>query len=119
MHCPVCKTEYPGGVTRCGTCNVELFDASGKGPFSEPSDGNMMLLWSGENLPLHGALLEDLKTAEIPYFSRPVGNYSGRAFPNRRLVPREGLFGFEVSVLESDLEKAKEILQKLRRLLGV
>ena len=63
---------------------------------------------------LHAALLEELKAAGIPYFKRPIGNYSLRAFPNRFPAPTGLLVGFEVSVLSSDLERAKAVLRKLQ-----
>ena len=92
-------------------------DASPQGLEGEaPSDGNLLLLWSGDDLALHGMLLEELKTAGIPYFNRAIGNYSLRALPNR--FPAAGMSpcGFEVSVLSSDLEPAKAILNKLEKL---
>ena len=75
-----------------------------------------MLLWSGNDLAVHGSLLEELKVKGIPYFSRAIGNYSLKAFPNR--FPASGVppFGFEVSVLSSDSEKAKAILERVARL---
>jgi hypothetical protein len=96
---------------------MELVDAERK-PTSDdsPPEGNLLLLWSGDNLALHAPPLEELKAAGISYFSRPVGNYSLRAFPNRFPVSGVPLFGFEVSVLSSDLERAKAILERVARL---
>ena len=75
-----------------------------------------MLLWSGDDLALHASLLEELKTEEVPYFDRPIGNYSRRAFPNRFPASGVPLFGFEVSVFSSDSERAKAILERIVRL---
>jgi hypothetical protein len=75
-----------------------------------------MLLWSGDNLALRASLLEELKAAGVPYFDRPIGNYSLKAFPNRFPVSGRSLFGFEVSVLSSDLERAKAILERVARI---
>ncbi len=35
MFCPQCTTEYPAGVTRCPSCDVELVDEPPAGP-AEP-----------------------------------------------------------------------------------
>jgi hypothetical protein len=75
-----------------------------------------MLLWSGDNLALRASLLEQLKAAGVPYFDRPIGNYSRRAFPNRFPASGIPLFGFEVSVFSADLERAKAILDRVARL---
>jgi len=117
MFCPSCKAEFPQGITRCSYCKIELVDASSKGLSSDtPSQGNLVLLWSGDDLALHGLLLEELKAQGVSYFNRAIGNYSLRAFPNR--FPGAGVppFGFEVSVLSSDWERAKAILERVARL---
>lgn len=75
-----------------------------------------MLLWSGDDLALHGSLLKELKAEGVPYFNRAIGNYSLRAFPNRFPASGVRLFGFEVSVLSSDSERAKAILERVARL---
>jgi len=117
MFCPQCKAEFRQGITRCTDCDIELVDAEPKAASDDtPPEGNLLLLWSGDNLALHASLLEEMKAAGIPYFSRPVGNYSLRAFPNRFPVSGVPLFGFEVSVLSSDSERAKAILQRVARL---
>jgi predicted amidophosphoribosyltransferase len=117
MFCPSCKAEFPQGITRCGHCNIELVDALSKGLSSDaPSEGNLVLLWSGDDLALHGSLLEELKADGVPYFNRAIGNYSLRAFPNRFPASGAPPFGFEVSVLSSDSERAKAILERVARL---
>ena len=117
MFCPSCKAEFPQGITRCSHCDIELIDASPKELSSDaPSEGNLVLLWSGDDLALHGSLLEELKAEGIPYFNRAISNYSLKAFPNQ--FPGSGVppFGFEVSVLSSDSERAKAILERVARL---
>lgn len=76
-------------------------------------EGNLELLWIGDDLSLHVALLADLDAAAIPYMNRSISNVTRRAF--RGQIPLEVTFpfGFEVAVLSSDLEKAKAILEKL------
>ena len=114
MFCPLCKAEYPQESTRCSSCNVELVDAAPGFSDGPSSDGNLVLLWSGDDLALQAALLEELKAAGIPYFNRPVGNYSLKAFPNRYPFSTAPPFGFEVSVLSSDLKRAEVVRSELQ-----
>jgi predicted amidophosphoribosyltransferase len=117
MVCPSCKAEFRQGITRCSDCDTELVEAVPKGPADDsPPDGNLVSLWSGDNLALHASLFEELKAAGVPYFDRPIGNYSRRAFPNRFPASGIPLFGFEVGVLSSDSEKAKAILERVSQL---
>ena len=117
MFCPVCKAEYRQGFTRCGDCGTELVNAAPEAPpANHPSEGNLVLLWAGDNLAFHESLLEELKAAKVPYFDRPISDYSWRAFPNRYPGGYPPPFGFEVGVLSSDLEKANSILEKLENL---
>jgi|SRR6266403_258894 len=121
MFCPSCKAEFRRGITRCRDCDIELVEDVPKAPSEDSSsEGNLVLLWSGDDLALHALLLEELKAAAVPYFDRPIGNFSLRAFPNRwpLRLPASGipLFGFEVSVLSSDSERAKVILGRVAQL---
>jgi hypothetical protein len=113
MYCPWCKAEYRAGFTRCSNCDVDLVDAVTEIPASALSQGNLVLLWTRDDLSLHASLLEELKAAGLPYFDRPFSTHSLRAFPNRFPSAVTPLFGFEVAVLSSDLEVAKAILQNL------
>jgi len=116
MFCPSCKAEFRPEITRCSDCKIELVEAAPKGPSDGPSsEGNLMLLWSGDNLALRAALLEELKAAGVPYIDRPIGNYSLKAFPNRFPASGISLFGTEIGVLSSDWERAKAILGRIAR----
>lgn len=111
--------KYPQGITRCSACRVPLVDAAPGRPGDDLPEGNLVLLWSGDDLALQTALLEELKAAGVAYFNRPVSNYSLRAFPNRWPGNAAPPFGFEVSVLASDLQKAKAILERLEEQNGI
>ena len=117
MFCPSCKAGFRLGITRCRDSYTELVETVPKGPSDDSSsEGNLVLLWSGDDLALHASLLEELKAAGLPYFDRPIGNYSRRAFPNRFPASGIPLFGFEVSVFSSDSERAKVILGRVAQL---
>jgi len=95
MFCPLCKAEFPQGITKCSGCGIELVEASPQGLSSDtPSEGNLVLLWAGDDLALHGLLIQELKGEGIPYFNGPISNYSLRAFPNRFPPSVAPPFGF-------------------------
>jgi hypothetical protein len=114
MFCPQCKAEYRGGFSRCADCDVPL--VASLSTVDSQSEGNLVLLWSGDDLALHASLLEELRAAGIPYFDRPIGNYSLRAFPNRFPASGQSPFGYEVGVLSSHSQTAKAIQEKVERL---
>ena len=116
MYCPQCKAEYRQGFTRCVDCDVELVAVLSESPDNGARDtrsSTLVPLWEGEDLALHTTLLEELETAHIPYFDRPLGVFPGvrRAdpFPIQPLMR----FGYKVAVLSSDLAGAQEILERL------
>ena len=114
MFCPQCQAEYRPGFSRCSDCDVDLVhEVPEARPSDSPSKGNLALLWIGDDLALHAELLEELKTASIPYLDRPINSNTRRAF--REQLPLVGgpPFGFEVAVFFSDLKMAKAILEKL------
>lgn len=116
MFCPICKAEYRQGFTRCADCEVDLVYSLDQATQDAPGaahEGRLVPLWVGDDLPLHVALLEELKSAGIPFFDRPAGGYPGtRKGVPEWMVPRP-LLGFEVEVLSSDLSRAQQILENL------
>jgi hypothetical protein len=74
--------------------------------------GLLEQLWAGDDLALHAALLEELKSAGIPFWSKPAGYYSGVRHGIADFVPQPP-FGFEVRVFSSDLTAAQHVLNKL------
>ena len=114
MFCPQCRVEYRPGFTRCSDCDLDLVhelpQETHPGPIHE---GNLVLLWIGDDLSLHASLLADLDAASIPYMNRSIGNATRSAFRGQISLEVTFPFGFEVAVLSSDLEEAKEILEKL------
>jgi hypothetical protein len=116
MFCPQCQLEYRQGFTRCSDCEVDLVHAL---PESNPvavkavRKGLLVQLWTGDDLPLHDALLEDLEAAGIPFLDRPAEGYSGSRRPLLEGIAPSAVFGFEVQVFSSDLDVARQILQRL------
>ncbi len=72
MFCPICKTEYRPGFTKCADCGVALVDHLPAG--GPPADGDVPtdsegreLLWSGLSPKLYDAIREALDTAGISH----------------------------------------------------
>jgi hypothetical protein len=115
MYCPQCHVEYRPGFRRCTDCDVDLVDSPpNPGGASKVSlGGSLELLWEGEDLALFESLLDQLHDAGIRHFDQPLSTYPG--VRRRDYFPVQPLmrFGYQVAVLSSDFESAKEILKRL------
>lgn len=72
MFCPICKTEYRPGFTKCADCGVALVEQLP--PSGPPGDENVPtdsdgreLLWSGLSPKLYDAIRDALDTAGISH----------------------------------------------------
>ena len=62
---------------------------------------------------MHSALLEDLKAAQIPFSDKTLGDDEVAPTADPLPIDWKPRFGFEVAVLSTDLDAAKEVLEKL------
>ena len=111
MFCPICRAQYRPGFTRCSDCDVALVPSVPQ-PEDMPS-GRLEPLWEGDELAVHASLLEELDKSGIRYFDRALSNYPGVRRADYFPIQPMARFGYQVSVLSSDLKTAREILQKL------
>jgi hypothetical protein len=96
MFCPLCKSEYRGGVTHCESCLaalVESLDAP------EAQSNGPVNFWSGKDDSLFDALTAALFAAGIP--SRSEG--PPRVFARRQWLPES-----KISILLTDFDRAME-----------
>ncbi len=78
MFCPVCKSEYRDGFTKCSDCGAPLVAR----PDSDDGDPDAMeILWASNDLSVRGNLLERLDAASIPYKDDTVMSSFLPAFP--------------------------------------
>jgi len=75
--------------------------------------GSLVLLWAGEDPAVHAALLEELEAAEIPVSDKSLGDDEVAPTADPLPIDWKPRFGFEVTVLSSDLAAAQEVLEKL------
>jgi hypothetical protein len=75
--------------------------------------GSFVVLWAGENPALHSALLEDLQAADVPFSDKTLGDDEVAPTADPLPIDWKPRFGFEVAVLSTDLDAAKEVLEKL------
>jgi hypothetical protein len=72
MFCPICRTEYRPGFTKCADCGVALVDhlptesLSGDEDAPKDSEGRE-LIWSGLSAKLYGAIRDALDDAGIAH----------------------------------------------------
>jgi hypothetical protein len=80
---------------------------------SPEMQGSLVLLWAGEDPALHSSLLEQLEAAGIPFVDKPAGG--DQSTPKADVFNFElgARFGFQVSVLSSNLAAAEKILENL------
>jgi hypothetical protein len=75
--------------------------------------GSFVVLWAGENPALHSALLEDLQAVDIPFSDKTLGDDEVAPTADPLPIDWKPRFGFEVAVLSTDLDAAKDVLEKL------
>ena len=75
--------------------------------------GSFVMLWAGENPAVHANLLEELQAAGIPFADKSLGDDEVAPTADPLPIDWKPRFGFEVTVLSTDLAAAKEVLEKL------
>jgi len=75
--------------------------------------GSFVMLWAGENPAVHADLLEELQAAGIPFADKSLGDDEVAPTADPLPIDWKPRFGFEVTVLSTDLAAAKEVLEKL------
>src|SRR5260221_3810744 len=75
--------------------------------------GSLVMLWAGENPAVHADLLEELQAAGIPFADKSLGDDEVAPTADPLPIDWKPRFGFEVTVLSTDLAAAQEVLEKL------
>jgi hypothetical protein len=120
MICPACKKGFPHGTVFCSHCHTTLVEGLAEADeiVEKAYPGSSLVhLWTGENPVLHGALLEALEKAGIPFYEQPLGTgpMPGTVIKDlRHHSPEPPRFGFEVAVLSSNLAAAETILESVQ-----
>lgn len=92
---------------------VDSLPNPGGGASKALPGGSLEMLWEGEDLALFESLLDQLQDAGIRYFDQPLSIYPGVRRRDHFPVQPLMRFGYQVAVLSSDFESAKEILERL------
>jgi hypothetical protein len=66
MYCPLCRTEYREGFTRCADCDVDLVAALPSE--AAPADESAVCAWNGDDPGRFSVVLAALQAAEIPSY---------------------------------------------------
>ena len=72
-----------------------------------------MVLWSGESPEMYALLLEGLDAAGIPFMKKVLGDDEVAPTADTLPIDWKARFGFEVAVHASQLDAAREVLEKL------
>ncbi len=97
MFCPLCKTEYREGFTRCSDCGLDLVASL---DLPEVRENPAILFWIGGEEKVFDLLVAALRDAEIPCAAKS----QPRSFLARRLLPDAS-----ISVRKSDFDAAQRI----------
>ena len=101
MFCPVCKSEYREGFTKCSDCGVDLVkhlpDDSGG---SRSSD--LAVAWRGSDPSAYSAALAALQDAEIP--TQEIANHDQVAWGLAIPKPQ-----YQILVRKMDLGRAEMV----------
>lgn len=111
MFCPVCKSEYREGFTRCADCDVDLVPTLESQAGAEAEE-SIVVLWRGEDPVVFSAITNALQDAQIEFYEA-LGQDHDAFFPNPfpvRFLPSRS---FEVRVLKKHLQAAQEIIREV------
>jgi hypothetical protein len=106
MYCPLCKAEYRDGFDQCSDCRAKLLTRE------EAEAAKVALLWKGTSAAKFDEIVAALRDANIPNHSRS-GARSEEYKPFFRIsafLQLRKQMSWEVSVLESDFVKARELV---------
>lgn len=117
MFCPVCKSEYRQGFTRCADCGVDLVPAlppepDPPEPVPDDAGPDSVVLCQEDDPTTLTALLSALESSGIRFWDYPIHSHTallGRPFPAKLAIGPL----YEVRVAESDLSAAQKALDEV------
>jgi hypothetical protein len=100
MFCPLCEAEFDRVIARCPNCGATLVATKDEAARAGPRSA----LWQGDHPNFNARLVEKLTEAQITHLA---------AKRTERIRNQWSLAGplFQVYVLNSDLDQAKEVLR--------
>ena len=105
MFCPLCKAEYRAGITQCGDCHVSLVSSA------QEARSASVRLWKGDRQHLLDNILAALDAKGIhAHFEEIVNTTPQIKFFGIFLTPKQSTFEYEVWVLNSDIDRAREAI---------
>jgi len=109
--CPVCRSEYRSGFSRCSDCGAELVDRLPEDPHQAPAREELLATRDPDLLP---AVIAALTAAGIPHWTagdESAGIYAG-GIDVRVFVPADRLEEAR-ALLEAEAEPAGELPPEL------
>ena len=116
MYCPLCKAEYREGISTCSDCHIALVSSRQEAAVS------VATAWEGGDRGELDQILAVLDSAQIPShckesIERRASSWISMFFAMVPLfssfVKPRPLAHFSLSVLETDLSRAKSIVSQI------
>jgi len=112
MYCPLCRSEYRPGFTRCADCDVELVETLPEEPGVEPPEPDLEVAWCGGDPVAYGRVCDALQNAAIEFTE--VATHDHMVFGMGMPRPR-----YEIRVRRTDLARAVEIVRDIRETIAL
>jgi hypothetical protein len=107
MFCPLCRTEYRPGFTRCADCDVDLIEALPVGQAPEVLESDLEVAWRGGDPIAYSRVVDALENAGIEFSE--VAMHDHLAFGLG--IPRPP---YEVRVRRTDFDRAVEVISDIQ-----
>lgn len=101
MFCPVCKSEYRDGFTKCSDCGVDLLAGFPDGSISTDSE-ELEILWAGQDAGTQDEICERLATKNIFYNNDAVES---------KLMPAFRQSIYRIQIRKRDHDAALQAIQ--------
>lgn len=103
MFCPLCRTEYRPGFTRCADCEVALVETSPEGSGGALTESDLEVAWCGGDPVADSRVRDALESAGIEFSE--VATHDHMVFGAAMARPR-----YEIRVRRPDLDRAVEAI---------
>jgi hypothetical protein len=111
MFCPLCKSEFRQGFTKCSDCQISLLATA-----DEAERVSTECFWAGSNRKECNRILTALAQAGIPQLSKERVKsepWPWLSFLLVRFMRPRPVYELKIWILQSDLDRARQAVPKV------